>query len=415
MVSRSSSDPTRDRLTGLADERTLKVQVADAPAGAPVSVLRIIDFDQVNAAWGRGGGDAVLRAVADRLAGRAPVAARLSGAEFALIGQTAWPPSLLARLAAPVRADGHLLHFAVAVGTVNKLAGERGGVTVDRARAAAAAARAGGALWWGERAVSDDARLAVDLRRALDGDEITLVFQPQVDARTGAVIGLEALSRWDHEALGRIATERLFAAAARSDFSAPLTDHIIARSLEIAREWPAAVTALPLALNVNVRDLARPGFAARLISRAEIAGRARNALTIEITEDAAMDDPPAVLRAMSELHGAGARVVLDDFGTGQSSLAWLAELPADGLKFDRRFTAAAGRSDRAGGVLATIVRLADQLGLTALAEGVETAEEARALTALGCHRQQGFLYAEALSSDGLIMWLESRQPAASAG
>lgn len=408
MATRTPSEPGTDRLTGLMDERTVKARVADLPPGSPVSVLRIVDFEQVNAAWGRDGGDAVLRALGERLRARGAVQSRLSGAEFALVGQASWPPSLLMRLTAPVSRGSDRLRFAVTVGTVTRIGGERGGVTVDRARAAAAAATAGHAVWWGERAASDDARLAIDLRRALDREEIALVFQPQVDSDTGEMVGVEALARWDHAQLGRVTTERLFGAATGTEFSAPLTDHIVDRTLAACAAWPDALSAVPVGVNVSARDLARPGFVARLLAKAHDRRLDPARLTVEITEDAAMDDPQAVARAIAELQGEGARLVLDDFGTGQSSLAWLSRLPVDGMKFDRRFTAAAGTGGRAADVLATLVELTKRLGIGVVAEGVETRDEAQALRALGCTCQQGFLYAEPMPSAELVEWAAAR-------
>ena len=409
MAMRSPPPSGTDRLTGLADERALKAAAADLGTGGSVSVLRIVDFDQVNAAWGRDAGDAVLRQLAARLNGRGALQARLGGAEFGVLGQDVWPPSLLARLAAPVTAGGDTLRFAVAVGTVTKAADERGGVTIDRARSAARSARSGGGVWWGKRSVSDDERLATDLRLALGQEEIALVFQPQVDVAAGnALIAVEALARWDHAQLGRVTTSRLFATASRTDFSAPLTEHIIDRALQASASWPTALSSLPVGVNVSACDLARPGFVARLMAGMHRGGLDPARVTVEITEDAVMDDPAAVARATAELQGEGARVVLDDFGTGQSSLAWLSKLPVDGIKFDRSFTAAAGRGGRAAQVLVTLVELARRLEMSVLAEGVETQAEADALLALGCQRQQGFLHARPMPDADLIDWVAAR-------
>ena len=408
MTNRTRAPAGLDRLTGLMDERELKARVAETAAGSPLSVLRIVDFEQVNAAWGRDGGDAVLRALADRLTGRGTVQARLSGAEFGLLGQGVWSPWLLARLAAPVVFNGDRLRFSVAVGTVIRIEGERGGTTVDRARAASAEAGAGRVVWWGERIVSDDARLAIDLRRALDREEIALVFQPQVDVASGALVGVEALARWDHATLGRITTARLFGAARDTDFSSPLTDHIVDRALSEAAQWSGALSAVPIGVNVSARDLAGSGFVARLVAKVHDCGMDPARLTVEITEDAAMDDPEGVARAIGELQGEGARLVLDDFGTGQSSLAWLARLPVDGMKFDRSFTAAAGAGGRATEVLGVLVALAARLDLGVVAEGVETPAEADSLLALGCARQQGFLHAEPMPGAKLATWAARR-------
>lgn len=408
MAERATLAPGAQPSTPLLDERALKAVLGGTPAGVSVSVVRIVDFTHVNGAWGREGGDAVLSAVAERLSGLGEAQARLDGPDFVVVRQDSWAPSLLARLAEPVRVDGDTLRFSVSVGTVTRAAGERAGVTVDRARAAAAAAASDRAIWWGDRVIGDDERLAIDLRRALDHDEIAVLFQPQVDARTGELIGMEALSRWHHAQVGQVTTGHLFAVAGRTAFSAPLTNHIIDRALLACARWPPPLSEVPMGLNVSARDVARSGFAARLIARLQRAAISPSRMVVEITEDAAMDDPVAARRAIAELQGEGAKVVLDDFGTGQSSLAWLAELPVDGIKIDRRFSATAAGGGRAARVVETLVRLAEQLKLSVLAEGVETNEEATALAALGCVRQQGFLYAEPMPADSLPLWLAGR-------
>lgn len=409
-MARQSLDQNRIVPEPLLDERAFKALVGCAPAGVAVSVIRIVDFSQVNGAWGREGGDAVLNAMAGRLHGLGAAQGRLDGADFAIVGLDRWPPSLLTRLAEPVIAGATTLRFAVSVGNVERTADESAGVTVDRARAASRTSAAGQAIWWGRRVVGDDERLAIDLRRALDHDEITVLFQPQVDARTGGLIGVEALSRWHHAQIGQVTTAHLFAVAGRTDFSAPLTNHIVQHALFAASRWSTALRDVPMSVNVSARDVAHHGFAARLVSRIVGAGLAPDRMVVEITENAAMDDPVGARRTIAELQDAGVKVVLDDFGTGQSSLAWLSELPIDGIKFDRRFSMKAASGGRAARVVESLVRLADQLGITVLAEGVETQDEADALAALGCVRQQGFLYAEPMSPRALAAWAEARRP-----
>ena len=417
----STGKPGTDRLTGLPDEAALKARLAETGWHLSLIVVRVVDFAALNAAWGREGGNAVLRSLSDRLSTAefgAMDSARTGGFEFAAIiphvpcetGE-ATVAALLRDCAAPVDFEGHQLRFTLAAGAVTPLPGERPGATMDRARAAAAAAPAGGVAWWGEREWADDARLAIDLRRALDRNEIEMLFQPQLDRSRGsgpeAVFGVEALARWRHDSLGAVNTGRLFAVASRSDFAGHLTEHLLDRTLETAVRWSGEFANLRLGVNVSARDLARGDFVRRLGDRLFVSGVQPSRITVEITEDLAMDQPVESTRSIVALKELGCRVVLDDFGTGQSSLAWLARLPIDGIKFDRGFTASLNDDPRARTIMGALTALAFDLGCSVLAEGIETEAEAALLMQLGCTRHQGFLYAPPMASDDLIAWMTS--------
>ena len=398
----------------------LKASLAERPDGIVLMVLRIVDFAALNAAWGRQGGNAVLRAVGQRLAAhpKLALAARSGGTEFAATLPSASAERLLATIGGvlrqcgrPVDREGHDIRFAVSAGAVSPLPGERPGAMVDRARAAANAAPAGGVAWWGTSERTDDERLAIDLRRALDSGEIAVLFQPQIDRARGmgadAVFGVEALARWHHATLGPIDTARLFAVAGRSSFASHLTDHLLRQTLDMATRWSDAFAGLRLAVNVSARDLARPDFVRRLADRLFVAGVDPARMTVEITEDIAMDQPVETATAIAALRALGCRVVLDDFGTGQSSLAWLSRLSIDGIKFDRGFTAGLTTDPRTRSIMESLIALAGVLDLSVVAEGVETVEEARLLRQFGCQHHQGFLYARPMPAEQLAHWLTS--------
>ena len=420
-MTRTNAAQGTDRLTGLPDEAALKARLAREDEASALVVLRVVDFAALNAAWGREGGNAVLRALGERLAATtcaATAAARTGGFEFSAIVSAVPVEELvpcvagvLRQCARPVPFEGHELRFSLAAGGVVPLPGERPGSTVDRGRAAATAAKAGEVAWWGERQWEDDERLAIDLRRALESGEIAVLFQPQIDRARGAgrdaVFGVEALARWRHATLGPVDTARLFAVAARSDFAGHLADHLLDRTLEMATRWSSEFAGLRLAVNASARDLERGDFARRLADRLFVSGVEPARVTIEITEDVAMDRPAETAQSLANLKSLGCRVVLDDFGTGQSSLAWLTRLPIDGIKFDRGFTAALASDERTRSVMASLTALARTLDLSVIAEGVETEEEARLLRQLGCQRHQGFLYAHPMTSADLADWMAS--------
>ena len=178
--------------------------------------------------------------------------------------------------------------------------------------------------------------LSVDLRRAIDSNEIAVLFQPQVAIATGKIVGVEALARWEHPRFGAIGADQLFAAADRADLGLALSDHIQRLALSRAAAWPEALFGLRLSINLTAADIARPGFADILLDRIDASGFARSRLTVEITESGLIDDLGAAASLLTGLRQAGCRVAIDDFGTGYSSLAYLKALPLDYLKIDRK-------------------------------------------------------------------------------
>jgi len=243
--------------------------------------------------------------------------------------------------------------------------------------------------------------LSVDLRRAIESNEIAVLFQPQVAIATGQIVGVEALARWEHPRFGAIGADQLFAAADRADLGLALSDHIQRLALSRAAAWPEALSGQRLSINLTAADIARPGFADILLDRIDASGFARSRLTVEITESGLIDDLGAASSLLTELRQAGCRVAIDDFGTGYSSLAYLKALPLDYLKIDRKLAQDIGGSPRDRIVVRGVIEMALSLGLSVIAEGVETAEQLDLLAKEGCQYYQGFLCAEPLTSAAL--------------
>jgi EAL domain-containing protein (putative c-di-GMP-specific phosphodiesterase class I) len=249
--------------------------------------------------------------------------------------------------------------------------------------------------------------LAVELRHAMSRGEIDILFQPQVSVATGAIVGVEALARWDHKTLGTIGAEILFAAAARADLEVGLSDHIQRITLERAAAWPAPLGGLRLSLNLTAADIARPGFADLFLDRVHTSRFPAARLTVEIVESGLIEDLAVAATALATLRGADVRVAIDDFGTGYSSLVYLKSLPLDYLKIDKQLVQDITGAPRDRVVVRGVIDMARALGLVVVVEGVETQEQLDLLAREGCQIYQGFLRSEAISTEALVALMEN--------
>lgn len=251
-------------------------------------------------------------------------------------------------------------------------------------------------------------RRLADLQTAIADDEIELLFQPQVEISSGAIVGVEALARWQHPDIGELGPDKLFDIATRSKTIAALSRHIQDRALEQAAAWKTPLDQLRLSVNVTSEDLAEPNFAADKIERLRRTGFPADRLTLEITEAGLIADLDRAARVLDDLREQGIRVAIDDFGTGYSSLAYLKALPLDYLKLDRAFTQDIEGSSKARIIVASVIGMARALGLTVIAEGVETEDQRALLTKEGCGIYQGFLCAPPLGGVALAKFLKDQ-------
>lgn len=423
----------RDSLTGLRDGVATRRWIeARLKAVGPVTLLllSISRFDMINAAFGRATGDALLRSAARRIealalaaAGRRVLVARMAGAEFA-VGLDHEVSEERARFLAeelsraigrPFISGAHMVPLACRIGMAVSEAGEEDATALlRRASAALAEAQAteSGAVHVfsgtdsGEVALHG--RLQIDLRRALHQDEVDIVFQPQVSVTTGAIIGVEALARWNHPKLGALGAVTLFAAAERSDYVAQLSEHVQRRAIAIAAAWPEALSELRLSINVTAADIAAPGFVERLLAIVDEGGFPRGRLTVEITESGLIRDLGRAAALLADLREAGCRVAIDDFGTGYSSLAYLKALPLDYLKIDKKLAEDIAGSTRDRIVVRGVIEMARSLGLAVIAEGVESEEQLALLAREGCNYYQGYLCSEPLDATRLDALIAAR-------
>ncbi len=381
-------------------------------------------FEAVNAAYGREVGDELLGAVAQRIAGAVreadPTAtiARVSGAEFAVLVPQGRGEALAAdiciRVDRPFMIGGQIVAIGCRIGVVESAVGEHSVGLLRRASLALAEARMSGTSAVRAIGADDDgealfdATLESDLRSALVGQEIEVLFQPQIEVSSGKMIGVEALARWRHPDHGDLGAATLFAVAGRSDYLVTLSQHVQHRALAIAAAWPVALSNLRLAINLTANDIAMADFAEGFLATVDASGFPRTRLTVEITESGLIDNLERAADVFATLRAGGVRVAIDDFGTGYSSLAWLKALPLDYLKIDKDLAQDIAGTTRDRIVVRGVIDMARSLGLAVVAEGVETEEQLALLAAEGCNYWQGFLFAEAVGVDGLLELVISR-------
>jgi diguanylate cyclase (GGDEF)-like protein len=407
----------RDPLTGLRDLRAGKAWIDERlEAGADVQptlvllLLAVSRFDAINAAFGRATGDTVLQAAGRRIErlvapdGERRFVARLAGPEFAIILSS--PTSLgegrflagqlVETLARSFMSGDHVITLSSRIGVVASAPGDDAASLLRRASAALVEAKGEGSpikvLDAGARsefALGD--QLEIDLRRALDQDEIEILFQPQVSVTGGRIVGAEALARWRHPTFGELGAHTLFGVAERSDYLTQLSDHVQRKAIDAAAAWPDTLGRLRLSVNITAADIVRPGFASQFLELVRDSGFDPKRLTVEVTEGGLIEDLNAAAYLLARLREGGLRVAIDDFGTGYSSLAYLKALPLDYLKIDKRLCEDITGSPRDRIVVRSVIDMARSLGLSVIAEGVETQEQLDLLAQEGCNLYQGFL------------------------
>jgi diguanylate cyclase (GGDEF)-like protein len=245
-------------------------------------------------------------------------------------------------------------------------------------------------------------QLETDLRRAINNGELRVHYQPKVSLRDVGIVGMEALARWQHPERGLILPDEFIPVAEETGLIFPLGIQVLEEACAQAHRWNAERPAdEPLRMNVNLsaRQFNRPDLVENVGRILRETGLKPGNLVLEITESVVMGDVDAAIETLHALKALGVRVALDDFGTGYSSLSYLKRFPVDYLKIDRSFVNGLGDDTEDRGIVATVVDLAHTLGLEAVAEGVETAEQLAHLRALRCELAQGFFFHRPLPAE----------------
>ncbi|MGO9964982.1 MAG: EAL domain-containing protein [Acidimicrobiales bacterium] len=429
-----------DPLTGLANRlilaehgHTIAAPNQSEMSGARRTVL-VVDLDrfqEVNDILGHAVGDLVLVEVARRLRGLGePVelVARLGADEFAIVATNAAAPAdgdavadrVLKALAEAIDVGGVRLRMRASVGVAEAAVDENGlslGVPALLQRAEAAMYRAK-AEHAGVRHYSDDlerssvSRLALagELADALERNELSLVYQPKVDARTKLVTGVEALVRWRHPSRGLLGPDAFIPLAEQTGMIREVTNWVLQRALAECAGWHRLGRRLPVAVNLSAATVHDPDLMDAVVKAASGSGLPPESIELEITESAVMSDPEGALLSLQSLVDYGVRLSLDDFGTGNSSLSYLQRLPVSAVKIDKSFVEPLLSDETARAIVRAVVDLAHSLNLSVIAEGVDSGPVMEQLTALGCDALQGFYVASPMSPERLERWIATNSP-----
>jgi diguanylate cyclase (GGDEF)-like protein len=427
----SRRQATTDELTGLANRRLLYEQLKLALSCArrerehvTLLVADLDGFKELNDTLGHHAGDLLLKQIGPRvldvLTARDTLA-RLGGDEFAIVlpGSDAHSATEVVRriqsaLDRAFTVRGLSVHIEASVGVATfPDHGDTVDALVQRADVAmyqAKAGRTGYQIYAPERDDHSRDRLGLlgDLRRAIEDGELVLHYQPKVELGTGDVTGVEALVRWRHPKRGLVPPNDFIPLAEQTALMRPLTLSLIRSALQQLRWWLEQGMDLRVAVNLsvpNLLDTNLPNDVARLLDEHGI-GPGR--LQLEVTENIIMADPVRVMDVLERLRALGVGLSLDDFGTGSSSLTYLARLPVDELKIDRSFVMSMTENVSDAVIVRSTTELAQRLGLRVVAEGVETVEAWEQLAAMGCEEAQGFYLQRPLPPDELTRWLASR-------
>jgi diguanylate cyclase (GGDEF)-like protein/PAS domain S-box-containing protein len=427
----------QDALTGLATRAPLMAALdaafaAAAAADTAVIVLDIDDFKLVNVAHGHLAGDDVLATVAARLsaaADDAQVVARLGADRFAVVlAGHRGAAGLGARAQQLVDAASGRVQRQAAIVTVTASAGAAFGPAADSAALVAAAEAALEQAKQAGRgsvcvrpghsrsAATERALLVEDLRRGLQADELIVHYQPVLSLRDDRVAAVEALVRWEHPKHGLLGPVSFMDAAEDSGLIVAVGEKVLTEACEAAARWARLGrpgNPFHVAVNLSAKQLTAPGVV-ELVRRCLVSSGAQpESLVLEVTESAVMADVDATGRTLQELRGLGVSIAVDDFGTGYSSLTYLKRFPVTTLKIDRSFVSGLGEDTQDAAIVSSVLGLARAMGLTSVAEGVETDEHLLVLQALGCEYGQGFLWSPAVDADQFEAWVhqyETAQP-----
>ncbi len=423
-----------DSLTGLGNrvlfKERLHMALAHAERSGKIVALMILDLDNfkdVNDTLGHDVGDQLLQRVATILkesSRQVDTVVRLGGDEFAIIaddldridGVLVHANRILTALSEPQMINGHEVHPGVSIGITSYPQDARDpDVLLKNADLALYRVKAEGRgniqLYRHELHLKVIERNAIerDLRTAITEEQFVLYYQLKVDTETGGIVGAEALIRWRHPERGMIPPDVFIPVAEKNGSICKLTDWVLTEACaEIRRMMDMGLPPVSVAVNVSALDLRRPDFTDQVAATLVRAGVSPKYLEIEVTESTVMHDVDQVIGTLRRLRALGVSISIDDFGTGYSSLAYLKQFPVQTLKIDRSFVADMTDDLNSHAIPQLIVDLARNLGVSVIAEGVETEEQRELLLSMGCGQAQGYLFSPPVPSAAFVEMLEDK-------
>ena len=411
--------PNRNLLYERLEQALISARSKNTPFA--LMVMDLDRFKEINDTVGHQAGDSLLQQVGLRLqaaARKVDTVARLGGDEFGVLlpGMDRAAAELAAvrflkAFEAPFRIGKIALNVQPSIGTsfFPQHGADRHALMrcADIAMYLAKESATGYSVYTPERDSYSTERLALmaDLHRAIDDHQLFLVYQPKVNIQTGAIIGVEALARWQHPKSGLIPPDQFIALAERSGFIKPLTMWGLEAALTQSRRWGMEGIEVPISVNLSARTLHDSRFPNRVEDLLETHGVAAEQLELEITESVIMVDPARALDILTRLNRMGISLSIDDFGTGYSSLSYLKKLPVKAVKIDKSFVMHMTQDQNDAQIVRSTIDLAHNLGLKVIAEGVENQEVWNRLLALGCDEAQGYHMSRPLPAPGLTQWL----------
>ena len=421
---RARHDARHDQLTGLPNRQLLLErfeEVFSSPkngAGASLLMVDLDRFKDVNDTLGHQCGDELLVQVGARLKGAVrdhDTVVRLGGDEFAVLLPGVTNSDVAMALADRIRAA---LELPFRVQSIDLDVEASVGVTVATPDFVTSLRQADVAMYIAKRQGlgafpyhpsaddHDPVRLGIlgELRHALTRHELVLHFQPKVELSTSRIVGAEALVRWQHPVRGLVPPDEFIPLAEHTGLIRSITRYVLDAALAQEHRWIEAGEAIPVAVNLSARNLIEDGLVERVTELLHYHGVPPSLLELEITESSVITDITRVKRLLGRLRGLGLRVAVDDFGTGFTTLAELKDLPVDVLKVDRSFIKGIADDPNHLLIVQSVLELSRNLGLTAVAEGVEDQSAMATLTDLGCAVVQGYHIARPLAPDDFSRW-----------
>ncbi|NQD94803.1 EAL domain-containing protein, partial [Pseudomonas sp. CrR25] len=416
-----------DELTGLPNRLSMHEALSTAIAHsgdshAPLALLHVeVDnFREINETLGYREGDRLLQALAARLRERSePLErlARIAESSFALLlpGQDANHAMQIAHsvaqtLNAPLALGELLVHSDCNIGiTLFPGHGSDPDALLRRANIARYGAKHGMervAIYAGSLDSDNAKRLALmtDLRRAIERDELLLLFQPKLRMGTKRVSGVEALVRWEHPERGLISPSQFITFAESAGLITKLTYWVLAAAVRESYLWHDTGQAVPIAINLSSHDIRDPQLNEQISRALQTWGGAPDWIQFELTESCIMEDLAAARQVLTRLREAGFKIFIDDFGTGYSSLSYLRKLPVDYIKIDQSFISGLSDDKESAAIVKSIIELAHSLSIEVVAEGVESTEAMDMLSGWGCEEAQGYCISKPISGRDFQSW-----------